>query len=440
MTPNTTKLLAFLIFLSIFFVSCKKTEIVDVSNKTEIEAKKFLQTQMNKGDFEKLDWAKLREYKKLGKTEIIKIPLKGSIRLEDKVVYLRVFGNGFAGNYFQQEGDSISLKITTTSFNKSRVCVAKIDNNEYDGSYEVFEDGVLISSIAQNTNLITIRVPVSIMQNYQLYLLIQALGIGQPDWNPPYPNNDYTYLEYLEPAGDGDNPGGGGGVEDILEFEIDDPDSKPGVNITQLFNCFDQVPSGPNANFTIRLSSDIPSNRNENTAVVLSNGTVGHSFLSITKYNGSQSVTQNFGFYPQTGLASLGLGNVPSKIVNDGNHEINASLIMNINEASFNLIKLNAIFEASQPYNLVNNNCAHFAIKLFNYARSNNPIIIDNFPVTINPILPGLPIVTVDMSKSPQMLYKELALMKSNGGPEAANILTNRDHSTIAGLSSGECP
>ena len=44
------------------------------------------------------------------------------------------------------------------------------------------------------------------------------------------------------------------------------------------------------------------------------------------------------------------------------------------------------------------------------------------------------------MDKSPQMLYKKLATMKSNGGPEAANILTNRDRGTVSGLSNGECP
>jgi hypothetical protein len=440
MTQPIAKILASVILLFIF-VSCKKTEIIEPKSVIEIEAKKFLKTQMSEEDLKKLDWLRLREYKKQGKTEIIKIPLIGSNKLEDKVVYLRVVGNSFAGNYFQQEGDSLSSIITTTSFNKSIVGVAKIKNNKFDGKYEVFKDGVLVSTNSlRTTSFVTFTIPVSLMLNYQLHVLIQTLGIGQPGWYPNPPNNTHTTLEYLEPAGDGGNPDGLGGNEEIIEFEIDDPDSKPGVNITQLFNCFDQVPSGPNANFTLRLSSDIPSNKDENTGVVFSKGTVGHSFLSVTKSNGSQSVTQNFGFYPQSGLESLGLGNVPSKIVNDGQHEINASLIMNINEASFNLIKSNAIFEASQPYNLVNNNCAHFAIKLFNLARSNNPILVQNFPVTIQSVLPGLPSLNLNLSNSPQMLYKKLAQMKSNGSPEAANIITNRDNGTIATLSNGECP
>ena len=421
-------------------MSCKKTEIIEPTSKIELEAKKFLKTQMSEDDLKKLDWPKLREYKKLGKIEIIKIPLLGSSRLEDKVVYLRVMGNTFTGNYFQQEGDSLLSKITTTSLNKSRVCIAKIENNEYIGAHEIFEDGVLVSSSIGNTsNMVMIAVPVSIIHNYQLHVLIQMLGIGQPNWYSTNPNN-YTYLEYLEPAGDGGNPGGSGGNEEIIEFEIDDPDSGPAVDITKLFNCFDQVLSGPNAQFTVRLSSDIPSNKDENTDVVFSKGTAGHSFLSITKSNGSQSVTQNFGFYPQSGYQSLTLNSVPSKIVNDGNHEINASFIMDINEASFNLIKYNAIFEASQPYNLVTNNCASFAIKLFNLARSNNPILIQNFPVTIKPVLPGLPSLFLNLSKSPQMLYKKLAEMKSNGSPEAANIIINRDRGTKASLSNGECP
>lgn len=131
MTQAIAKLLAFIISLSIF-VSCTKTDIAELTSKTEIEAKKFLKTQMSEEDLKKLDWAKLREYKKLNKTQIIQIPLIGSSNLGDKVVYLRVMGDSFAGNYFQQEGDSISSKITTTSFDKSRVCIAKIENNEYD--------------------------------------------------------------------------------------------------------------------------------------------------------------------------------------------------------------------------------------------------------------------------------------------------------------------
>ena len=353
-------------------------------------------------------------------------------------MYLRVMGNTFAGNYFQHEGDSMFSKITTTSLNESRVCIAKIENNEYKGGYEIFEDGVLVlSSIGNTSNMVMIAVPVSIIHNYQLHVLIQMLGIGQPNWYSTNPNN-YTYLEYLEPAGDGGNPDGSGGNEEIIEFEIDDPDSKPGVNITQLFNCFDQVPGGPSTTYSITLNADIPVNSNETFPVLITNP--GHVFLTITKTNGSQSVTQSFGFYPQVGRESLTLNSVPSKIVNDGNHEINASIRMpDINEASFNLIKYNAIYEASQLYNLSTNNCANFAIKLFNYARSNSPISVPIFHVTI-PSLSGIPILNLSIIQSPQALYSTLNTMKNTGNPEAANIHVNRNRSTKSPPSQGECP
>lgn len=282
-----------------------------------------------------------------------------------------------------------------------------------------------------------IRVPAAIVYNNQLHVLISMLNIGDPNWYLPQVNGSTT-LEYIEPIGEvSGNPDNGVLEDDFLEFEIDDPDSKPGVNITQLFNCFDQVPGGPSTTYSITLNTDIPVNRDETFPILMFNP--GHVFLTITKINGSQSVTQNFGFYPQSGPASLSLNSVPSKIVNDGNHEINGSIKMeDINEASFNLIKHNAIFEATQSYNLSTNNCAHFAIKLFNYARSNSPIIVQNFYVTIPSFL-GIPSITIPMTQSPHKLYSILNTMKNTGHAEAANIQVNRNRALKSGLSKGEC-
>ncbi len=207
--------------------------------------------------------------------------------------------------------------------------------------------------------------------------------------------------------------------------------------MAKIFKCFDLVPSGPNATFTITLNADLPSNKDESIPFVI-DGNPGHTFLTITKTNGTQAITQSFGFYPASAPKSLGLGNVDSKIVNDKNHEINASIMMNINEASFNLLKANAIYWATLDYNLESNNCADFGINLFNLARSTTPITTQPFFVYIP--LPTAPYsLNATMNKSPQKLFSKLNEMKTTGHPEAGNIVINRTHGTESGLSQGEC-
>ena len=173
------KCLAFILITSVF-ISCTKTETIEPLNSIELRAKNFLKTQISREDFQKLDWTKIKQYKKLGKTEIINVPFIKDSNSKLGVIYLRVIGDKFAGNYFKQEGDITFLKVTTTSLNKSRICIATIENNVYRGDYEIYENGVLVSNRSASSNrLVMIRVPSSIVYNHQLHLLIQMLGIGQ---------------------------------------------------------------------------------------------------------------------------------------------------------------------------------------------------------------------------------------------------------------------
>lgn len=68
---------------------------------------------------------------------------------------------------------------------------------------------------------------------------------------------------------------------------------------------------------------------------------VGHSFITLTKTNGSISVTESFGFYPQKGYKSVFGSDVNSQIVDDGatNNKYNASLTVNVTKSQFSAKK-----------------------------------------------------------------------------------------------------
>ncbi len=415
MTQPIAKLLAFVISLSIF-MSCKKTEIIEPKSIIETEAKKFLKTQMTEEDLKKLDWAKLKEYKKLGKTQIIQIPLIGSNKLEDKVIYLRVVGNSFAGNYFQQEGNSISSKITTTSFDKARVCVANIENNQYDGSYDVYKNGVLVSgNVLNTTSSRRIRVPASILYNNQLHVFISMLNVGDPNWNLPQVNGSTT-LEYIEPIGEETgNPNDGAFQEPIVEIYVGEAETEtieynsgPSIDLQKYKNCFGLV-SSAGATYTIKLCADIPVNDDPYKINTMTDP--GHVFMTFTKTNGANSVTQSFGFYPRNGTVPLLGIPVSSKIVDDENHEYNASIQMNVTEANFLASFSAGQTNASSSYDINDYNCAYFALDNFNTIRP-NPLAVPYTYTTTGAFF----------GKTPVGLYQTLQYKKTHNDPEQNNI------------------
>ncbi len=226
-----------------------------------------------------------------------------------------------------------------------------------------------------------------------------------------------------------------GGVSgEIIDAEYHDLLSAPGVSIEKLFNCFDNIPAFPGTTYEISLNSDVPINSIPG-AVINFLGSPGHAFITITKRNGNIAVSQSFGFYPN----EIGFGNVPSKIVDDGEHEINAQIKIPMTQFEFNSIRANAVYYASLPYNLENNNCTDFALNLFNLARdSNNQILLQKYLVTgINPIL-NTPF-TILVNNAPQTLFLNLKQKKDSNSPDAPNIIINQTHSMHSDESQGEC-
>ncbi len=184
--------------------------------------------------------------------------------------------------------------------------------------------------------------------------------------------------------------------------------SRSGIDLEKYMNCFNQIPSA-GATFTVKLCADIPVNDDPYKINTLSSG--GHVFLTLTKSNGENSISQTVGFYPQNGtFAFLGLPQ-PSKVVNDEIHEYNASLKMDVSEANFLSIVNTALANQSSSYDINNYNCADFALNSFNAGR-NNPL---NIPDTYTSI-------GAFFGKTPVGLYRKLKNMKTHNDPENDNI------------------
>jgi hypothetical protein len=436
------KLLTLLALVTLLFTQCKKDQNFTALGAKEAfteKAKQYLAKQMPAEDFAKLDWIKTIVYEKDGKYTRLKIPLTGNQAATDKAVYLKYDKDVFTGNYFSIDKPvAASETITTLSLNNLYKCVAQLTPAKSIKSYQKYEQGRLVydsqNGISPNASVRFVRVTIN------NYIWLAVLGTGQAGSGDPLALqqlDNQGSLEYLSADPNNSNPAGGWSGE-ILELEYDDWESKPAVDIQKIFKCFDDVYDFPGTTYEVTLNVDVPTNSHPERAIDFW-GNPGHTFITITKANSAnnQSVTQNFGFYPQSGPSSLTLNDVPGKIVNDEFHEVNAKIKVSISQNDFNLIRANAIYWATLPYNLQTNNCSDFALKLFNLTRLSNPIVVPVFIAEINiPLTPGL---TIPILSAPQNLFPNLNQKKINNTADAPYITIDQTHGTKASASKGEC-
>jgi hypothetical protein len=439
------KLLTLLALVILLFNQCKKDQNFTALGAKEAfteKAKQYLTKQMPAEDFNKLDWSKTIVYEKDGQYIRLKIPLTGNQAATDKAVYLKYDKDVFTGNYFSIDKPVASSEtITTLSLDNVNKCVAQLTPAQTIKSYQKYEQGRLVydsqNGISPNTAIIRM-VRTYINSAGQIYIWMSMLGAGQPGSGDPLTLqqlDNMGTLDYLSSDPSISDPSGG--IGEIIEEEYVDGDSKPAVDIVKLFKCFDDLPDLPGTTYELTLNTDVPFNSYPGLAHDFV-GSPGHTYITIKKTNGTQSVTQNFGFYPVSGFASAFLGNVSSKIVNDQYHEANAQLKKQINQNEFTSIRSNAIVWAGLQYNLENNNCTDFALKLFNLTRPNNPIILTPFHVVTFIPSTFIPLI-FDMNNAPQTLFAVLKDRKTTNSPDAPNISIDQTHNTEAPSSKGEC-
>ncbi len=209
--------------------------------------------------------------------------------------------------------------------------------------------------------------------------------------------------------------GGGSGYnnsnennDNTINIEVESNDEEP-IKVEDYVKCFSTVPDA-NATYKITLLSDIPVNGDPSKIFDWSTNSPGHSFIELNKSGSGQSIQQNFGFYPETGWKAPFNVNVDSKIVDNADHEYNASLSLTINSSQFQatLNKIQAI--SGNDYNITTWNCTDFALAIFN-AASPQPLTIPKFAIPTSEY--PMP-TTVTVSNTPQGLYEEIQSLQSS--------------------------
>jgi len=223
-------------------------------------------------------------------------------------------------------------------------------------------------------------------------------------------------------------PGKPGGLQPSPDIMINYETSanNPAIDVSTFMKCFASIPDA-GATCSVTIYTDLPVNDNPQYIFNILTGATGHSFLQLTKTNGTQSVTQIFGFTTSKPLAVLGFP-VAGKIVNNAGHKWNASLTMSLTPAQLQT-EINAVnaFGSNQQYDMWEHNCVDFTTSIINQVRPGNPLEVG---LILDPS-------TGDSYNTPQGLYIALDQLKQMNGPDAKNITV--DAVKYAGTSHGAC-
>ncbi len=405
-----------LIFLCV--ISCRKENGISSSNDLQLTpylktVNNFLQDSLTRNDYADIDVsnAVLSRFDN-GKINFLRVPFK-SKSAETNFVMLQTdsLGNYMNGSIISvtklksnSEVHGFNGKINTSFLNGQKIKEVEVIN------------GSTINPVSQRM----LPAPSESVTGYDNYGYTSFDLMSLFDQFYYYSSGSGgTYLPVGSGGGDGGSSagtyygyytqvsGGGGGGSTIHEIEFDHSESEPAENISKIFNCFNNI-SNAGATYSLKLCSDVPDNASPYSGFD-NRLHPGHTFLILTKTNGTQSITKAFGFYPNSGYKSIFFEPVSGKIVNDADHEINASIeINNLTQSNFNSIKSKAIADATKSYDLDDFNCSDFALDVFNVIRPTNPIILTPFVGVI--VLSSPPIVvTKTINNSPQMLFSNLS-------------------------------
>jgi len=182
-------------------------------------------------------------------------------------------------------------------------------------------------------------------------------------------------------------------------------ESGPAVDPKKLMECFGNVASaGAKMTVTVYVQEPFPG-----TSFNIGPNSVGHVAIGLTKTNGSSSVTQVLGFYPDaTGLDKM---HAPSKILVNNSLDYNVSISYTVSSDNFNKI-MNYVANPPATYDLTDFNCTSFVY----FACKTGNVTLPNPYTTV-----GIPMPTGPTSAmTPAGLGQSISLQKGK-----SNVNTN---------------
>lgn len=445
--------------VTMFLLSCQK-EVQQNDYGYLDQVKTSLHDSLSQQDFENLDFSRAV----LSKADspqlyFLRIPFNGK-KLQSDFVLLQTSKVGKVqtgkiihlegGQKMQDQNITWNGSVIISSLSRKDVLQSAVTGGYIEAFHKSNSNARLTSMMAPDVlPEIVVVAYTGGGVSYADWVWLQSFFYQSMDYGSGSGGGDYgSYYGSL----DGSYGGGGGtysgsteptyGVqtESMLEFEPEYVYSLTGIDLTKIFKCFDNVPS-VGAVYSVKLCTDIPSNNNPGASSNSTGVSAGHTFLIVSKKNGTTAVTQSFGFYPQSSPSWYDpFASVTSTMKDNGSQEINASLEMTISESQFNTVKQNAINWSKRNYALGDYNCTNYAMDIFNSVRT-TPISVAPYKVILpgntNPWAPSDPI-TITIEKSPQKLFTKLQEMKTTSA-ESSLITIQQDHNYRSPISKGEC-
>jgi hypothetical protein len=196
--------------------------------------------------------------------------------------------------------------------------------------------------------------------------------------------------------------GGGGGSPIEVDPPIGNPDP---IDPKKYTDCFEQV-NDQLATYSMTIYSDIPADQDAGVVFDLKAHYAGHTFIELNKSNPYNSVRQVFGFYPGSMWGALSGNNTASKIVDDSEHEYQASYTISLSRPQFVAAVQRIQQLYGHSYHISNFNCTDFAMSVF-HAAGGQMLLNPQYNIPVYGNSSG--------NNTPNGVYEQIAAMQAAG-------------------------
>ncbi|WP_121355727.1 hypothetical protein [Flavisolibacter nicotianae] len=414
-------------FLSLTIFSCRKDQPPGNSDYLET-AKKALGDSLRSTDFTALDFEKAARLRvdSIG-FFALRVPFKDKVpRTDFVIVKTDAWGHILNGKIVHLEGkasDEVKGEVRRKRWD-GQVLLSSLDRKD------AFQSPVVNGYITGYHQGWTYRAATEVVEGLMPEIIITytrtSYGLS---WSDMYmiqslfgsgggiASGYYTPFSGGGSGGAGDPWSGGGSAgsgssDPVFLIDMETQDEDQPIDLEKFLNCFNAIPDA-DAICSIEIFADIPVDTDPDKMFNLGSQSPGHTFLNIRKSNGSQSVSQNIGFYPKYGWKTLlSYGPVEGKFVDNGQHEFNCGYKINVSPQQLKAALVQMIQSKDVEYDIDDFNCTDWALNVFNSAGGDLQVPFYNIPLDPSP----------GGTRMPNGVYKKLQELKALGGPNAANI------------------
>lgn len=190
---------------------------------------------------------------------------------------------------------------------------------------------------------------------------------------------DIYFDDPPNPTDPGNGSGGDNGNSNYLQPNTYIFQLQENIKLQDYFKCFEKVSSTSTTLYSLSLNADLPNNNDANW-LINSSLNPGHAFITLTKSDGTNSVTVSFGFYPSISVLSITGAAVGSMVNDDGGHEFNASISTGLSSLQFQSALETAVYLAGHAnYDLNDYNCTDYAIEIYNSTSPRGNLIVPDW-------------------------------------------------------------